>query len=280
MFLRGFGVVVLAGQLGGFSEGVGDRGLRAVRSGFGAELDADELADPVFFHRDPVEHVRAADRALVVGDDDELALADKAVEDFDEPADVRFVEGGVHFVQHAERARLDHVDREQQRDGGHRAFTAREEAHALELLAGRLGDDLDARLERVAVVHEHEVRAPSAEELGEHLLEIHADFFERLCEQLFGRAVDFGDDLEQLRLRVHEVGVLLFEEDVALFELVELLDGIDIDRPHGFDPLGQLGDDFLDAVPRDPFAFVGLGQRLRRRLLHDRWSIGVRLSCL
>ena len=36
----------------------------------------------------------------------------KTVQDFDKAADIRFVERGIHFVQHAERAGLHHVDGE------------------------------------------------------------------------------------------------------------------------------------------------------------------------
>ena len=50
-----------------------------------------------------------------------------AVEDFDEPADVRFVEGRVHFVQHAERAGLHLVNREQQRHSRHGLLAARQQ---------------------------------------------------------------------------------------------------------------------------------------------------------
>ena len=133
-------------------------------------------------------------------DRDELALVHEAVEDFDEAGDVRLVERGVHFVEHAERAGLHHVDGEEERDGGHGALAAGEEADALELLAGRLGDDLDAALERVGVVHEHEVRPSAAEKLGEHDLEVLADFFEGFGEEGLRGVVDLRDDFEEFGL--------------------------------------------------------------------------------
>ena len=76
----------------------------------------------MFFHGHTVKHIGFCDGPFIVGDDDELALADKTIEDFDEPVDVRFVERRVHFVEHAERARFDHVDREKEGNGGHGFF--------------------------------------------------------------------------------------------------------------------------------------------------------------
>ena len=87
-----------------------------------------------------------------LGDDDELGAVDEAVQHFDEAVDVGFVERGVEFVEHAERAGFDHIDREQQGDGGHRAFAAGKQGDGLEFFAGRFGGDFDAGFERVALV--------------------------------------------------------------------------------------------------------------------------------
>ena len=84
--------------------------------------------------------------------DDELALVHETVQDFDKTADIRFVERGIHFVQHAERAGLHHVNGEEEGDRCHGAFAAGEKRNALKLLARRFGDDLDATFKRVAFV--------------------------------------------------------------------------------------------------------------------------------
>ena len=215
------------------------------------ELDAEELADAALLHGDSVEGVGAGHSALVVGDDHELALADEAVEQLDEAADVRLVERCVHFVEHAEGGGLHHVDGEEEGHRRHGALAAGEERDALELLAGRLGDDLDAALERVALVHEDEVGLTAREELGEHLLEVHADLLEGLREEFLGGLVDAGDRFEELGLAVDEVGVLLLEELVTLLEFVEFLNGVEVDGAHGIDPLGQFGHDQFDPLPRD-----------------------------
>ena len=62
--------------------------------------------------------------------------------------------------------------REHQRDGGQRLLAAREQLDALQALARRLRDDLDAALERVVLVEQREAGAAAAEERAERLLEV------------------------------------------------------------------------------------------------------------
>ena len=118
----------------------------------GGEAHPDGLGDSELFHGDAIHDVGAVHGALAVGHDDELALVDEGVEHFEEAADVGFVEGSIELVQNAEGAGLDLVDGEEQGHGGHGAFATGEKADALELFAGRLGDDFDTGLERVAFV--------------------------------------------------------------------------------------------------------------------------------
>ena len=59
-------------------------------------------------------------------------------------------------------------------------------------LPGRLRDDVDAAFERIAFVDEREVGSAAAEELGEHLAEVHADLFEGLGEELLRGVVDLA----------------------------------------------------------------------------------------
>ena len=79
-----------------------------------------------------------------MGDDDELAVVDETVEHFDEAIDVGFIKGRIQLIKHAERTRLDHVDREQQSHRSHRSLTTRKQCDRLQFLAWRFGDDLDA----------------------------------------------------------------------------------------------------------------------------------------
>ena len=91
-----------------------------------------------------------------------------------------------------------------------------------------------------------EIGAPAAEELGEHFAEVDPHLRERFGEKFFGRLVDPRDDVEQLAARVREVGVLRFEEGVALLQLVVFVHGIEVHRPHRVELAGQLVDDFAE----------------------------------
>lgn len=96
---------------------------------------------------------------LVVRDDEELAAVEEFLEGVHEAADVRVVEGGVELVEHAERRGLDHEDREEERDGRHRALAAGEERDALRTLARGARDDVDAALQRILrVLQQDEAR--------------------------------------------------------------------------------------------------------------------------
>lgn len=227
-----------------------------------AEVDADDFADAVFFHGDAVDDVCAGDGAFVVGDDEELALGDEAVEDFDEAFDIGFVEGGVHFVEDAEGAGLDHVDSEEESDGGHGAFAAGEEADVLEFFARGFSDDFDTGFEGVVGVEELEGGFSATEELGEHFLEVGADFLEGLGEEFFGGLVDALDEVGELLFGVGEVEELFLEEVVVFEEFVVFFDGVEVDWAEGFDALGELGDFFFDEVPGDVGGVVGRGEEL------------------
>ena len=113
---------------------------------------------------------------------------DEPLQHADEAVDVRFVQRRVQLVQHAERAGLDLVDREQQRHGGHGLLAAGEQRDGLQLLAGRAGDDVDAALQHVVLVREDQVGFAAAEDLGEHDAEVVADLVEGLGEHLLASA--------------------------------------------------------------------------------------------
>lgn len=100
------------------------------------EADADSFADAAFLHGDAVEGGGGSHCFFAVCDDDEFRPAEEFLEDVDEAADVGFVEGGVHFVQHAERARAELEDGQQQGDGGEGLFAAGEKRVVERRLAG------------------------------------------------------------------------------------------------------------------------------------------------
>src|SRR6185436_4951671 len=114
----------------------------------------------------------------------------------------------------AERARLVLEHREHQGDRRERLLTARQELHALEPLARRLGDDLDAALERIVFVEERQSGAAAAEQRAEHVLEIVIDRREGLDEARARGLVDALDRLARLGDGVDQVLPLRREEQM------------------------------------------------------------------
>ena len=103
---------------------------------------------------------------------------------------------------------------------------------ALQLFPGRFGGDLDAAVERIVLVQQRQVRAPAAEQLGKHFAEIRSHLIKRFGKQFPGSEIDSRDHVEQLVSRIGEIGILPFEKFVTLFQLVVLVDSIQINRAH------------------------------------------------
>ena len=102
-----------------------------------------------------------------------------------------------------------------QRHAGHRLFAAAEQRNAARLLAGRPGDDLDAAVQNIDVLLQHDVGVPAAEQVAEQRLEMPLDGLQRLGKQPPAVGVDPVDDLLQRRLAGREVLVLVGEQFVA-----------------------------------------------------------------
>ena len=170
-----------------------------------------------------------------------------AAQHLDEAADVGIVERRVDLVEHAERARLELEHAEHQRDRGERLLAAREQLNALQPLARRLRDDLDAALERIGFVEQRQPGAAATEQRAERLLKIAVDGEERFRETLTRRFVDPPDRFARLRDRFDEIVALRRQEPVALVELVELLDRHHVHRTEPLDPAPQRCDRLLGA---------------------------------
>src|SRR5690606_41256373 len=93
-------------------------------------------------------------------------------------------------VAQAERAGAVLEGAEHQRRRGQRLLAARQQLDVLQALARRLRDDVDAALEDVLLVEQHEARTSAPEQGGEHLLEVGVDCRERLLEALTRGLVD------------------------------------------------------------------------------------------
>ena len=77
------------------------------------QFHPNQLAYAAFLHCHAVQHVGLGNGALVVRDDDELALFYEPVQHADKSVDVALVHRRVHFVENAKRAWPHHVNCEQ-----------------------------------------------------------------------------------------------------------------------------------------------------------------------
>src|SRR5262245_55785312 len=90
------------------------------------EADAYAFRYARLLHRDAVKRRGSRHRLLAVGNNDKTRPTEKVLEDVDETANVRLVEWGIDFVQHAEGAGAELEDREQKGTGSARLFAAGE----------------------------------------------------------------------------------------------------------------------------------------------------------
>ena len=139
---------------------------------FLVQLDRNQLRHARLLHRNPVQPIGDLHGLPAVGDDDELGVLLHALQHFHETPDVRVVQRRVDLVEDAERARLVLEDGEHQGDRGQRLLAARQQLHALQPLARRRRDDLDAALEQVGLVEQRDGRVAAAEQRAERALEI------------------------------------------------------------------------------------------------------------
>ena len=68
------------------------------------ELHGDQLADALLLHRHPVENVRNLNSALVMGDDEELALTGHLVDQLIETAHIGIVQSRIDLIEQERRA--------------------------------------------------------------------------------------------------------------------------------------------------------------------------------
>lgn len=213
------------------------------------EADGEDAGDAFFGHGDAIDDIGASDGVLIMGNDEELGLGEETLEGLDEASDIGVVEGGIELIEEGEWARFDHIDGEEESDGGHGAFATGEEGDVLEAFSWGSGDDIDAAFEDILAIEEEELSLTAIEEAFEHGLEVGIGLFEGLFEEVCGLFVDASDEVEDFGLAVGEVFFLGGEEGVSFFELLVFFDGDEVDGPEFFDG----GLDFLDA------RFHGLG---------------------
>ena len=222
------------------------------------EADGDLLRHARFLHRHAVDRVRAGHRLFRVRDDDELRPGQKIFQHFDEAVDVGLVQGGVDFVEHAERAGPAAEDGQQHGHAGERLFAAAKKRNAARFLAGRPGDDLDAAVENIHAFFQHDVGLAAAEQIAEKLLKMPADRVQRFGEQPPAVGVDLVDDLFQRRLGVGQIVVLVGKRFVAGFQLFEFFQGLEVDVAEVVDLPPQIVDLLLHFLALVLFFGVGI----------------------
>ena len=136
------------------------------------------------------------------------------------------------------------------------------------------------------------VRLSAPEELAEHPLEMLAHRGERLLEAQAAFRIDLGDELFELLFAGRQVVDLIGQEGRALFQLLQLADGIEVDVPEALDLLAQLLDLIGDRVPIHVGGLVPAGGfvlgvfsrkvelELFLRALHERFEAHAQLIAL
>ena len=142
---------------------------------------------------------------------------------------------------------LEHA--EHQRQGGHGLLPAGKQRQAAQLFSGRACQNVYAGFEDVVGICQDDIGAASAEELSEQFLEVHPDAFEGFHELIAAFLVDPPDELVELLAGILDVAQLCGKKFTALFELLLLADGVEVDIAEPLDLPAQFVDFPLDRVP-------------------------------
>ena len=178
------------------------------------QLDRHELAHAALGHGDAEQAVHARHGDGIVGDGDEAGVGALAhgLEQVAEALDIIVVERRVDLVEHADRRRVGEEHGEDERKRGQRLLAAGEKGQRLRLLARRLGEKLESRLERIVGFDQLQFRLAALEQGREQILEMAVDDIESGDEPLapllieranraaqaldrFGQIVALGDEL-------------------------------------------------------------------------------------
>ena len=116
-------------------------------------------------------------------------------------------------------------------------------------LPGGRGDDVDAAIEHVLRVLEHDVPFAAAKKLAEQFAEVTANQLERLGEQPPALVADAPQDFLERPFRLDEVGQLLAQMSEAAFQLLEVAKTFGVDAAHQLELSPQPGDARLELFP-------------------------------
>ena len=155
--------------------------------------------------------------------------------------EVDVIEGRLDLIHQVERGRPGREDREQEREGGERAFAARQQRDALHALAAGRRLDLDPRLEGARRIRQDQASLAAGEQLRDEPLELHRDVPVGCGERFGDLAVDLGDQLQEVSPRRPNVIELALHEVVSLLHRSEFADGKEVDPAQQSEtPLHQL----------------------------------------
>ena len=173
-------------------------------------------------------------------DEDKLRSVGIAFHIVRKAGNVRLVQRGLDFVEHAKRGRLEFEHRKEQRDGGQRAFAAGEQREQLQFLTRRLCDDVDIATQHVVLVREAQLRLTAAEEFDKGRGKVLLDHFKLFEEHALHRLRQIHDQRFQIPLGVVEVFALRIELAVPLKHTLVFLNRTEADVPKPFDLLLNL----------------------------------------
>ena len=163
----------------------------------------------------------------------QLGLLAELGDEAEEAVQVDVVERGLDLVHHVERRRPAAEHGEQERQRGERALATGQQRQLLDVLARRLGLDLDAGVEQVVGVGEHEPARAAGEQRREQLRRSSAPTSAKAAANTFSisSSTALMTCASSRRVSLHVLELLL-EERVALLQLVELLERERVDRAH------------------------------------------------
>ena len=175
-----------------------------------------------------------------MGYKNELRVLAQLGNELGEPQDICVVERSVHFVQDTERAGSIMEYCNKKGECRQSLLTAGEQQHALQALARRLGDNVDAAFQHIPLVQKAQIALPSLEQHLKDIDEILPDPCERLLKLLDGSSVYLRNCFLRVGNRLFNVGPLLALELVAFLQFLVLLEGSHIDRAKMVQPIAEL----------------------------------------
>src|SRR3546814_12806994 len=115
------------------------------------------------------------------------------------------IKRGIDLIKHANRGGIGEEQREYQRNGGQRLFAARKQGQHRQLLARRLGHDLQPRLQRIIRIDQRQMRAAALEQGREQRSEMPVDLLERRQQPRAALAVEIADRPDERRVGTESV---------------------------------------------------------------------------